>query len=558
MSLCAKKKLLLPAYLLAFLAALGFLLWKCRYGYANMDEAFYLTIPYRLCRGDCLIVHEWHLSQLSGFLLWPAMWFDQLLFRDTEGILLRFRLLFTFAWAAGALFLYARLRRFSRAGAMLGSLVFLLYAPFGIMALSYNSMGILLLLSSCTLAASAEGRRRGEYALAGLLFAGSVLCCPYLLLAYLLFTALSVALRLRGRGGLLRCWLPFTLGCAVLLLLFCAALLRRASPEALLRALPELFRDPEHESMPLVQQSGAYLLAIVRESPLIPFAAAALVLISLLSRWRKAPAWGLAALCLPCLLMQAECLLRTPYLNFFMFPLNLFAPYCALHSQDRGVRLPFLTIWLPGALYTYCISLSSNQGFYAISSASTVMTVASVVMLLRFVQTLGAYDVRRLSRRAALVGTALVLLVQFYGEARLRYNTVFWEPGMREQTALAESGPERGILMSPERLDSYLEGERDAALIRSRPELQKLLFLSERTHLYLSTQREIAAFSAWLSKVNETSLERLERYYALCPEKLPDAIYIEPEFASYTARVEAWGYCAETLDSGAYLLTKGA
>ena len=33
------------AYAFTFLAVLSLLLWKCRYGYANIDEAFYLTIP---------------------------------------------------------------------------------------------------------------------------------------------------------------------------------------------------------------------------------------------------------------------------------------------------------------------------------------------------------------------------------------------------------------------------------------------------------------------------------------------------------------------------------
>ena len=47
-----------------FYAAVWFiLLRKCRYGVANFDEAFYLTIPYRLCQGDQPLVHEWHVTQ---------------------------------------------------------------------------------------------------------------------------------------------------------------------------------------------------------------------------------------------------------------------------------------------------------------------------------------------------------------------------------------------------------------------------------------------------------------------------------------------------------------
>ena len=55
--------------LMAFALILSF--WKCRFGFGGNDEAFYLTIPHRLTLGDSLFGNEWHLSQLSGFLLIP-------------------------------------------------------------------------------------------------------------------------------------------------------------------------------------------------------------------------------------------------------------------------------------------------------------------------------------------------------------------------------------------------------------------------------------------------------------------------------------------------------
>ena len=66
---------------------------------------------------------------------------------------------------------------------------------FGIMALSYNSMGILLLLSACVLVATADPKRRAAPLLAGLFFAGAVLCCPYLLLLYVLAVQFYESLR---------------------------------------------------------------------------------------------------------------------------------------------------------------------------------------------------------------------------------------------------------------------------------------------------------------------------------------------------------------------------
>ena len=91
-------------YAILYVCTMAFLLWKCRFGFGNIDESFYLTIPYRLCQGDGLLLHEWHLSQLSGFLLLPAMKAYLAVFGSTTGIILSFRILFTVAWGMAALF----------------------------------------------------------------------------------------------------------------------------------------------------------------------------------------------------------------------------------------------------------------------------------------------------------------------------------------------------------------------------------------------------------------------------------------------------------------------
>ena len=54
-------------------AAILLYLSRIRMGMADLDESFYLTIPLRLTQGDALFVDEWHLSQLSSFLLYPRV-----------------------------------------------------------------------------------------------------------------------------------------------------------------------------------------------------------------------------------------------------------------------------------------------------------------------------------------------------------------------------------------------------------------------------------------------------------------------------------------------------
>ena len=98
---------------LALLACLVLLLWKAPFGYVSADESFYLTVPYRLIQGDALLVDEWHPSQLSGVLLYPALRLYLALSGSTEGIYLSFRYIYAVAQVMAAAYIYLRLRRIS-------------------------------------------------------------------------------------------------------------------------------------------------------------------------------------------------------------------------------------------------------------------------------------------------------------------------------------------------------------------------------------------------------------------------------------------------------------
>ena len=64
-------------------------------------------------------------------------------------------------------------------------LVYYVYAPFGIGALSYNSMGIDCLAVAAVLLVTAS--KRWSDGISGFFFAMAVLCCPYLVILYILY-----------------------------------------------------------------------------------------------------------------------------------------------------------------------------------------------------------------------------------------------------------------------------------------------------------------------------------------------------------------------------------
>ena len=135
---------------------LFFSLWKVRYGLGLYDESFYLTIPRRLLQGDRLLIDEWHMSQFSGVLLYlPVLLFERLT-GGTDGIYLAFRYLYVAVQCLAGAAVYLRFRQTHRQGAALGVLALVLYTPYSMNALSYNSMGVLLMALTGALLATAR------------------------------------------------------------------------------------------------------------------------------------------------------------------------------------------------------------------------------------------------------------------------------------------------------------------------------------------------------------------------------------------------------------------
>ncbi len=511
-----------------------FVLWKCPYGFGNVDESFYLTIPYRLCMGDALVGQEWHLSQLSSVFLVLPMRFQLALWHGTDGVVLHFRYLFAAAWIASAAFIFFRLRKITWWGALAAALAFLLYAPFGIMALSYNSLGILFVtVGSVALVSGRDGPRPGKWAfVAGLCLGCAILCCPYLVALWVVALIYSLP-ALTGRDAARRRvrmqFLALTGGAALVGVAIVSYLVVRVGPQLISQSIPQMLADPEHPATSLGSKLVSYAKAIAGSSPLTMPLAVVLVTASVVGRVR--PRWELAALATSCaaaFVMQQSFV--PPYINYVMFPLSLIGLSVRIIGRSRLSNLLFRLVWIPGAVYGLCIHLGSNQRFYVISSAMTVCAIASICMTFVFLHERRAVETEKGMEvgRNLLAGTAVALLVLQLGLlADLRYKSVFWERGMAPQTQRAAIGPERGILMTVENEQRYLSRLHDIEEMRSAKPNGTLLGFTTDTWVYLASPYEVGSYSAWISGLGDSSVERLGAYYEINPHKRPDIVYLD-------------------------------
>ena len=540
-------RLIIPLFCILFLTVWALLFWKCRYGYAYWDESLYLAFPYRFLMGDAFIVHEWHFAQLFSFLTMPVLRLYQMTFPTTEGILLNFRLIFTFIWGAGALFLFFRLRKYSAAGAAVTSLAFLLYTPYGIMALSYNSLGILLLCCACVIVMTAERFRKPQYFLAGILFAGAVLCCPYLTILYLIFSvcALISFIRKENNGLTIR-WVFVTAGVLILAAGFGIFVLSRAAPGKIAESVPIIFFDAEHPDKSVLRKILSYFSLIWNSNPAAPFVLAGTALCCAAGFFRKEKVYRyFLAVCILSAVYFVFFLLKRPYLNYLMFPLCLPAIFCRVHTKDRTVIRLFRYLWLPGMLYTFVINYSSNNGFYAISSAASVSAFAGILMIVLFAGEQAENNGSGTIKTVLVSGLVLIFGLQLAGEAYLRYQSIFsefWPGSMRDQTAAAESGPEKGIFMTEGEANDYAHIMSEIAPLTVSDEVRKVLFFTKDPVLYLCAEKEFGSFSSWFLGGEDEYLGLLSRYYEMNPEKIPDAVFLLGSHKEYLPYFEQMGF----------------
>lgn len=546
-------------FLVCFVLGGALVLYKCRYGFANVDESFYLTVPYRLTMGDGLFINEWHLSQMAGFLLYPFMLLHRMIFPTMDGVVLHFRYLYTVVQLAVSLFLYLRTRRFGQAGAIAASISYLLFAPFGIMALSYNSMGVGALVVCGVLLSTNDKGSLYIYGIAGLFFACAVLCCPYLVGVYAIYAVGAViwAQRSHNQRELWKGLAAITGGCALLAVIFFAFVFSRCSLTQFLHTLPQILQDPEHPPTTLLQATRTYVRAILDSNGFAPICVAgcgALGIVALVDgNSPKRKKWYLTAAFVLAGLYLIPFFTTNVYINYLMFPPALvgFVAFC-LYPQKN---LPFfLWLWLPGILYGFCINWTSNQGFYVISMAATICTVASWLMIENCVKAMGpGWDANRWLAVVCCACMAGFIAV----EGLVRYESLFWEHGsMSQMTHLVTVGPGAGIYSSPSAAQMYESLYYDTQSIREETE-GNILYYSKYTYLFLADSKGSAAYSAWLSGVNDSSYQKLLRYYELNPDKIPSYIYClkdDPWIQEHVHQVaDQYGYDILELELG-YLL----
>lgn len=538
-------KLRLIIYLLFVLFISALLFWKCKYGYATLDEAFYPTIAYRFFQGDRILFEEWNNTQLYAVLVMPLLKAYISFNGSTEGIYLFLRYSYTVLKIMISTILYLSMRtKYSERKVFIATVCFLLFAEYGMMVISYNSVaagGFTLFLM---LLYSADETIRGDSCrvLAGVSLSICVLGIPYMAWLYVLFLVVTFVIKkLTAVNAGVRQFYSVrnlkyvTIGVLISAFAFMLYVFSRVSIGQISQTLPYILNgDPAHKHKNLYQLTLAYFVRVVTCNNrniyiLIAYTVIFCTSIYMIVNKKKKECfryWSIITVIIGiCLLLLY--ITTNNYINDVIFVTNVVAFMIHIYENDSRIVELFWCIWVPGMAFTYFEYIASNTGYSGISASSCVAAIGSVLIILCELENQKS-NLKTYVSYSVFISFILVSLVYY------RTTYVFWEDGIQSLTTLINGGTADGLLTTQEKAIHYYKIIEETRDISELAEDKRVLFVADKV-LWMNYKQRCGSYSPLCYSIT-SSRNILFDYYDEHPEMVPDVIYVEKTYGEDTIR----------------------
>lgn len=526
-----QKKLQHLIFIGVFLLTAFFLIRRSFYGFNTADEMYYIGTSERIYRGEKLLIDEWHPSQqLCSFLLHPVYGLIRTVMGTTEGIVMASRFLYLVFAGLIAVVLYLRFQR--RGIVSYGpAFLFLIFVPFGICAMSYNSVefGILTLLLAI-LSAQME-RSVPEYLFCGILMAALVLANPFSLFMYAAYglICLGTTLLNQRKGKKTEEALSFknflwmTLGAGIIFVLF---VFQRGTLREVADNVPYIIGDPEHQNAGLWYKTKRYFELCFKSYRYMFCGLGVVYLATLLDRKRceHSVIYMLlaSAAVFPSMVYYGFIAEHIP-VNYQMLPLAFWCLEAYFVTKNKERRL-FYGWYMPAMIFTMIVQYATDTGIVNISAAYSLCSCVGLVFAGQWLKEIGdqgghgRFAWRRIGKGLALA----VISLQFLGSFYLRMTYACGDQRTPLLTQRMERGPLKGVYTTEETAGWYEEVLEELDSLQLTKE-DRLMVFGVAPWIYLYTEAGCGSYSTW--QVYEGSTQ-LYDYYALHPDKFPNVIYM--------------------------------
>lgn len=518
-----------------------FLTWRRLYiGVDFTDEAFYIALQYRFALGDIPIRDEQNLAQFASLLVMPFTRIFLHFFGTTDGIFLFTRHLHLAFTILVGLSVYLSTHQFLRWPIGLTvSTICVVFVPFNIHGLSYNTMGCGFFTMGCFLGMTPQRQVLGMHwihMLSGICHGLTVLVYPTL--AIPIFACFTIILmdnhypRMNWinyvAGGLLASMVPLLLvlnagvdSLSPMAEFFNAAGAQVDGQRKLLDVFIVFWQQLPHLKTILTGMAIVGIWYCFKPKwiryflPFLP-----LLLIPFTSRANFAPTTYLEA-------------------HYLVIAVSLFGPFAYGFSRsDIFSKNIFKLVWVPSFIGGIVTAWSSGNGTVNAAIGIFPAALASILLIIRALQLMPLFandyylaSDFHLTKRVLILACPILIILPLliggqtyvYGENRPFTSTlvdrITW-------------GPYAGIKTSAEKKVFLKQASKDI-LSQVRPS-DTVLFYSDFPAGYLIANNRPATNSVWLSTLGPkpTGLESTLKYYNKTGTK-PDVIFMTKKSAKF-------------------------
>lgn len=495
-------------YLVFAVVAIGLII-RAHYGMDLTDETFYLATAKRFSEGDLAIKYDWNTAQIFGLLLVPVYRIYTGITGSNEGIIIFMRILLVLAEWITAMTLYSLLKKMGKntTYALLIAICFFVYVRGNIITFSYYSMGMLTFLWMIFEVAA------GCYLLAGIFYAISVLCMPYMAVLFAVILGYGIWALIKNHRSLAKKVWYLIAGVFLSAAGFIVIYGRYIPWSELFLYIPQMLKDPTMEKVGMLQQVAnvgvyyvKYFLKYTWPMYLISLIGALILGSRKEERLRKIWSW----------LLILEFFIQAVYVRTF-FEAGIISTFFFLGVQmqllypeyrERKLEKYFL---YTGIAFAIPWILGSNVGQRVIHMGILIMDVWAAAIV---------YDNVRVETKwkKTIMIMPLYILVLVLGI--IRFCDIYRDGFITELNSRIEIGIMKGIYTEDLRASAY---ESAVDCLKKNTNKSTLLAVAGcNPWAYLDSEAQCAAYSPW--EMEGDAL--LKEYYEMFPEKIPTVIFV--------------------------------
>ncbi len=529
-----------------------FLVFRCPYALDDADIPFYLTIPYRIVKGDIFFANEWHYSQLSAAVLYPAVWLYVKIVGSTEGIILFFGYLYIVFQFFISSCVYLCFRKQGIISVILSLTVFFA-VPMTFQTFNYHSMGLGFLILICLICVSDFKNKTLKFIIIGVLVSLTALCTPMFVLIFILWTVI-VFLNLIFKKSkeelfLFSSWIKIVLTVLFCASVFVAFMLSRASIKDIFNGLSGMMMETEYRFSSATGEKqniiniGETLTTLMNKSlvlnTLIMLVFTAIVFDKKKKKHREIYLIVQSVICIIYLIIICKSRDRYEY-GFFTYPLTVIGLTSYILTENKNKKY-FNFLFLPGVLYSFVIDIESDGGVTLAVFGLAVSNIGSLLFLNQLIREIKE-DSRDTDKKRNIVrlisvifafvimfniGTEIFILSDFKSTC-YAYDLPDKNGEYEKMDQKMENGPQKGLIFTKTRYNHLKKEMKDLDYIKENCN-GSVMITECYSWYYLYLEKPCGTHSSWIVSLTWMLTDetiRLKRYYELNPEKIPEYIYV--------------------------------